>query len=233
VPRHESSVVKKEDQPLVGPCSTAASLKGKTALGRSYSLESIITEEETPKSGGRDSQETLTQTTPVLPQRISGRFLPLEKPVPRMLPSPRIREQEIVPKEETDEGLETIDLTRSVERVPSIQEPRSPAPLPPALPKPSPTIQKRIKRTRSLSLAEKLPFARAAREAAALPKFAYQEVVRKKDERKHLHASDCPCCRDVKFIIFAAPIFSLKQTRKNSFIKPLDYRIKSCGRVDW
>jgi hypothetical protein len=50
---------------------------------------------------------------------------------------------------------------------------------------------------RSLSVAETMPWAQKQKDLENRPDFAYQDVVRKKNERKRLEASDCPCCKDV------------------------------------
>lgn len=54
---------------------------------------------------------------------------------------------------------------------------------------------------RDLSVAESMPWAQKQKDIESRPDYAYTDVVRKKDERKRLHAGDCPCCKDVFLFI--------------------------------
>lgn len=50
---------------------------------------------------------------------------------------------------------------------------------------------------RDLKVAESMPWAQKQKDVENRPDYAYKDVVRKKDERKRMHAGDCPCCKDV------------------------------------
>ena len=52
---------------------------------------------------------------------------------------------------------------------------------------------------RDLSVAESMPWAQKQKDLINRPDYAYQEVIRKKNDRKRLDAGDCPCCKEVCF----------------------------------
>lgn len=58
-------------------------------------------------------------------------------------------------------------------------------------------VSKLVKGNRDLSVAQGMPWAQKQKDKESRPDYAYSEVVRKKDERKRMDASDCPCCKDV------------------------------------
>jgi chromosome segregation ATPase len=60
-------------------------------------------------------------------------------------------------------------------------------------------VSKLVRGDRDLSVAESMPWAQKQKDVENRPGFAYSEVVRKKDERKRMNASDCACCKDVSF----------------------------------
>jgi len=62
-------------------------------------------------------------------------------------------------------------------------------------------VSKLLKGNRDLSVAQSMPWAQKQKDKESRPDYAYSEVVRKKDERKRMEASDCPCCKDVIFIV--------------------------------
>ena len=61
-------------------------------------------------------------------------------------------------------------------------------------------VSKLLKGNRDLSVAQSMPWAQKQKDKESRPDYAYSEVVRKKDERKRMEASDCPLCKDVIFI---------------------------------